>query len=253
MAIITGGSTTRAAFFTLCFNDFVGLAELGVIAGCSMVFCIVANLVVLPAVFILRDRHLSPERLKSHSSNSAWAFIQTWDRDMVRNPWLWIVLSVILSIASAISLPKLRFDYNLLHLDNQSAPSVKALYEVMDDSKNDSGTQISTIYASVVADNLDDARDLSKKLLALPQVAKVESILELVPEDQDKKLPIIQHIVALGEQLNVKPPTNKPVDIPRPGPTSPTCSARRRTASSRRRATRTSPPSPSRPWPLSPR
>ena len=48
VAIITGGSTTAAAFFTLCFNDFVGLAELGVIAGCSMVFCMIANLSCCP-------------------------------------------------------------------------------------------------------------------------------------------------------------------------------------------------------------
>jgi hopanoid biosynthesis associated RND transporter like protein HpnN len=215
VAIITGGSTTATAFFTLCFNDFTGLAELGLIAGCSMIFCITANLVVLPSVFILRDRGLSPEKLKANSSNTAWRFIQTWDTDMVRNPWLWIVVSIVISIAAAVSLPKLRFDYNLLHLDNQNAPSVTALYKVMDASKNDSGGQISTIYASVVANNLDDARVLSKNLLALPVVAKVESILELVPEGQDKKLPIIKHIVELGAELNVKPATNKPVDIPK--------------------------------------
>jgi hopanoid biosynthesis associated RND transporter like protein HpnN len=215
VAIITGGSTTAVAFFTLCFNDFVGLSELGIIAGFSMVFCITASLLVLPAVFILRDRRLQPEQLKANSSNSAWNFIRTWDRDMVRNPWLWIILSIIISIAAAVSLPQLRFDYNLLHLDNQKAASVRGLYEIMDASKDDAGTQVSTIYASIVANNLDDARDLSKKLLALPQVAKVESILELVPEDQDKKLPIIKRIVALGDALNVKPPTNKPVDIPK--------------------------------------
>ncbi len=214
VAIITGGSTTATAFFTLCFNDFVGLAELGIIAGCSMVFCITANLVVLPAVFILRDRHLTPDQLKAKSSNSAWNFIRTWDRDMVRTPWLWIIVSIVISVASALVLPKLKFDYNLLHLDNQNAPSVKGLYDVMDASKSDDG-QVSTIYASVVASNLDDARDLSKKLLALPMVAKVESILELVPEDEDKKLPIVKHIVALADQLNVKPPTNKAVDIPK--------------------------------------
>jgi hopanoid biosynthesis associated RND transporter like protein HpnN len=215
VAIITGGSTTAAAFLTLCFNDFVGLAELGVIAGCSMLLCIFANLVVLPAVFILRDRRATPEQLRMQSSNSAWNFIRTWDRDMVRTPWLWIGLSVVISIAAAFSLPYLRFDYNLLHLDNQQAPSVKALYEVMDASKNDQGTEISTIYASVVADNLDDARKLSKKLLALSVVAKVDSLLDLVPEDQDKKMPIIKRIVALAAQLNVKPPASKTVDIPR--------------------------------------
>jgi hopanoid biosynthesis associated RND transporter like protein HpnN len=213
VAIITGGSTTAAAFFTLCFNDFVGLAELGVIAGASMVFCITANLVVLPAVFILRDRRLDPERLKDNSSNTAWHFIRTWDRDMVRTPWLWIFVSVVISIAAAFSLPHLRFDYNLLHLDNPNAGSVKTLYKLMAASESDQGTEVSTIYASVVANNVEEARDLSRKLSALPEVAKVDSILELVPEDQDKKLPIIKRIVDLGAALNVKPATNKPVDV----------------------------------------
>ena len=216
IAIITGGSTTAAAFFTLCFNDFVGLAELGLIAGFSMIFCITANLVVLPAVFILRDRNRTTEQLHAQSSNSSWNFIHSWDRDMVRNPWLWIIISVVISIAAAISLPNLRFDYNLLHLDNPHAPSVVTLHKVMDASKNDSGNEISTIYASVVAQNVDDARQLSKKLAALPTVAKVESVLELLPENQDEKLPIIKRIVAAGSQLNVKTPSAAtPVDIPR--------------------------------------
>jgi hopanoid biosynthesis associated RND transporter like protein HpnN len=229
VAIITGGSTTAAAFFTLCFNDFIGLAELGVIAGSSMVFCIVAALVVLPAVFVLRDRRLTQEQLKANLSSTAWRFIQTWDQDMVRIPWLWIVVSVIISVAAAISLPKLRFDYNLLNLDNPKASSVVVLHELMDASRTDQGSEskvtngsgtkqgseISTIYASVVADNLDQARELSKKLSALPEVAKVESILDLVPENQDQKMPIIKRIVALGAELNVKPPTTKTVDIPK--------------------------------------
>ena len=213
VAIITGGSTTAAAFFTLCFNDFVGLAELGIIAGASMIFCITANLVVLPAIFLLRDRNRTTEQLQVQSNNSAWNFIHTWDRDMVRNPWLWLGVSLLVSIAAAISLPQLKFDYNLLHLDNPFAPSVQALYEVMDASKNDQGTEVSTIYASVVANNLDEARDLSKKLLALPVVAKVDSLLDLVPEDQDKKMPIIQRIVTAAAALNVKPATNKNVDV----------------------------------------
>jgi hopanoid biosynthesis associated RND transporter like protein HpnN len=215
VAIITGGSTTAAAFFTLCFNDFIGLSELGIIAGASMIFCIVANLVVLPSIFILRDRNRTPEQLRAQSSDSAWHFIHSWDRDMVRTPRLWIGLSVIISIAAAASLPYLRFDYNLLHLQNQSADSVKNLYEVMDASKNIEGDEVSTIYSSIVADNIDEARDLDKKLIALPVVARVDSILDLVPENQDKKLPIIQRIVAAASALNVKTSSGAAVDIPR--------------------------------------
>jgi uncharacterized protein len=215
VAIFTGGSTTAAAFFTLCFNDFIGLAELGIIAGASMVLCIIGNLVVLPSVYVLMDRSRTTEQLKIKSSNSAWKFIRTWDHDMVRNPWLWIIVSIIISVAAALSLPQLRFDYNLLHLDDQQAPSVTALYKVMDASKNDSGTEVSTIYASVVANGLDEARGLSKKLAALDSVAHVDSILDLVPEDQDKKMPVIQRIVGAAAALNVKPATGKPVDIPK--------------------------------------
>jgi hypothetical protein len=215
VAIITGGSTTAAAFFTLCFNDFVGLAELGVIAGASMILCIVANLVVLPSVFLLRDRHRTAEQLKAQSGDSAWHFIHTWDRDMVRTPWLWIFISGVISIAAIVSLPQLKFDYNLLNLDDPNADSVKVLHQLMDDSQTEDGNEISTIYASVVADNVDQARDLSAKLTALPVVAKVDSVLDLVPQDQDKKMPIIQRIVAAAAALNVKPPTTSSVDIPR--------------------------------------
>ena len=47
----------------------------------------------------------------------------------------------------------------------------------MDASKNDQGNQVSTIYSSVVADNVDQARDLSAKLSALPEVQRVDSPL----------------------------------------------------------------------------
>ena len=215
VAIITGASTTAVAFFTLCFNDFVGLAELGEIAGASMILCLAANLVVLPAIFLLRDRNRSAEQLRAQSSNSAWHFIHNWDTSMVRTPWIWLILATVISVISAISLPHLKFDYNLLHLENQSADSVKTLYEVMDASKTIEGNQVSTIYASVVADNLDQARDLDKKLTALPVVSRVDSLLELVPEDQDKKLPIIKRIVSAAAKLNVKPSSGAKVDIPR--------------------------------------
>jgi hopanoid biosynthesis associated RND transporter like protein HpnN len=215
VAIITGGSTTAVAFFTLCFNDFIGLSELGIIAGSSMVLCITANLVVLPAIFLLRDRRRTPEQLRAQSNDSTWNFIHSWDRDLVRSPRLWLALSAIISVISIISLPWLRFDYNLLNLDNPVAPSVQTLYQVMNASRNDQGTEISTIYASVVADNLSQARDLAKQLATLPAVAKVDSLLDLIPEDQESKMPAIKRIVAAASALNLKPPTNTNVDIPR--------------------------------------
>lgn len=215
VAIITGGSTTAAAFFSLCFNDFVGLAELGIIAGSSMVFCISANLVVLPTMLVLRDRGRDGKLLMAQSSHSSWSFIRTWDRDMVRTPKLWLWLAAVISLISIVSLPKLRFDYNLLHLNNASADSMKSLDEMMTASRSGDGAQVSTIYASVVAGNLDEARVLKSKLLALPEVARVDSPLDLIPENQEEKIPVLKRIVAAATALNVKPSTNHTADIPR--------------------------------------
>ena len=215
VAIITGGSTTAAAFFSLCFNDFVGLAELGVIAGASMILCITASLLVLPAIFVLRDRNRSPEALRSQSNDSAWNFIHSWDRTMVSAPRFWIFIAAAISIASILSLPYLHFDYNLLNLQNSNTASVKTLRDVMEASKDDNGTEISTIYASVVANNLDEARAMSEKLKALPEVSRVDSLLELIPLNQEEKVPVIKRIISAANALNVKPSTGKPVDIPR--------------------------------------
>jgi hopanoid biosynthesis associated RND transporter like protein HpnN len=215
VAIITGGSTTAAAFFTLCFNDFVGLAELGIIAGASMIFCIAANLVMLPAIFILRDHQRVKEELSAQLSDSSWNFIRSWDRDIVRTPRLWLGLAAVISLISIFSLPELRFDYNLLHLNNPSAGAIKTLNEMMAASTSGHGNQVSTIYASVVAGNLDEARSPRKKLLALPVVARIDSPLDLLSENQDEKIPVIKRIVAAATALNVKPSTGESVDIPR--------------------------------------
>ena len=78
VAIITGASTTAAAFFTLCFNDFTGLAELGVIAGCSMVFCLFAPISsCCPPCSSCATAPQSKEDLARQSDNSAWNFIHT--------------------------------------------------------------------------------------------------------------------------------------------------------------------------------
>ena len=51
--------------------------------------------------------------------------------------------------------------------------------------------------------------------MALPVVARVDSLLELVPEDQDKKLPVIRRIVDAAAKLNVKPAPHAQVDVPK--------------------------------------
>src|SRR6185436_1659461 len=46
--IITGGVTTAVAFGTTALTDFVGVAELGVVAAGGLVLCLAGAFIVLP-------------------------------------------------------------------------------------------------------------------------------------------------------------------------------------------------------------
>ncbi|MCX7415711.1 MAG: MMPL family transporter [Planctomycetia bacterium] len=54
--ILTGAITTAVAFFCAALTSFVGVAELGMIAGGGILLCAAAQLLVLPAVVAIVDR-----------------------------------------------------------------------------------------------------------------------------------------------------------------------------------------------------
>ncbi len=206
VAIITGGTTTAIAFYTLCFNQFVGLRELGAIAGSSILFCIVATLVVLPAIFYLRDRNRPREVLLTHGVNSNWGSFANVDRVLTSRPRTVLWVSVLLTALSIWGIFHVKFDYNLLNLQNPKLDSVRVLHEVFRVTDN------STLYASVVAKDIDEARELEKKLTALPSVSRVDSITALLPVDQEAKMPVIRKIAATMAAVQVAPVSQEKID-----------------------------------------
>ncbi len=208
VAVLTGGSTTAAAFFTLCFNDFLGLRELGAIAGASILLCLAANLLTLPAIFVLRDRRRPAEALRRQAANS-WEFMAPLDHALVRFPKTALTLTLLVTVLSLYGIFRIRFDYNLLHLQNQKMESVKVLHEIFAVSEN------STLFASVIANNFAEAQDLEQKLTALPSVAKVESITTLLPKDQDEKLQIVRRIQKSLNEVKLDTDVSDKVDVER--------------------------------------
>ncbi|MCF6228346.1 MAG: MMPL family transporter, partial [Planctomycetes bacterium] len=54
-ATVVGAFTTAAALTTAALTDFIGLAELGIICGMGIGFCLLAMLIVFPAMLVLVD------------------------------------------------------------------------------------------------------------------------------------------------------------------------------------------------------
>lgn len=201
-ALLLSAVCAAIGFFAFVPTEYQGLAELGIISGGSMFIALAANLTVTPAILSLMPvtrlgTRAVPNRPVGHALER-----------LVRNysaPILMVAGGLV--VAAAILAPQVEFDVNPLNLQNPEAESVATYMELAQD-KNTSPYLI-----NVVADDLDQAVALKNRLRPLPEVARVISIADLVPKDQDDKMIIIDELAIFMAPLLAGPDR---VDAPTP-------------------------------------
>ena len=185
---ITAAVTAALAFLCTLLADYVGVAELGIIAAAGILLCALATFFVLPALISLADQNTDSGRLpKPLEWNLPRGFLG-------RFPLATLAVSavVILGVGSQIVrienhhiLPRLRFDSNLLNLQAQDAESVRLERRLSEESSNP------LLYAVSVADSERQMRELHAKFERLSSVGHVESLamrLPSAPGDDTRQL-----------------------------------------------------------------
>jgi uncharacterized protein len=196
-----GGSLTLAAvsllagFFCFLPTEFLGVAELGLIAGFGMIIAYVATLTFLPALIKL----LAPSAERLPLETAPLASIDHW---IARHRALVIAGAVTAALAGAPFLMHLAFDSNPMDLRDQRVESVATFVDLSKDPK----TAINTV--EILAPSRQAADELARKLSELPQVDRVTTMSSFVPPDQDEKLPLIED--AAEELRGVVDPKIKP-------------------------------------------
>jgi hopanoid biosynthesis associated RND transporter like protein HpnN len=186
-SIITAGVTNAAAFFAMGLSGFRGVNELGTIAGGGMLIATVATMTVLPALLLLVHRKQETTQIPAQSMAARV------ENALLRRPALTLGACALVTLFALFIGGRVRFDYNVLNLQSVKAESVKTELTLLHADAE------STIFASVVCSNLDETRQLQKRLAELPAVGSVHSIAEMIPEDQGSKIKTIHDIrQALG-------------------------------------------------------
>lgn len=178
---------------------YVGIAELGVIAGLGMVVALLASLTLLPAlVLVLRPG--------SPRGDTGFAWLAPADRflERRRGAVLWAFgIAMGLSIAA---LPWVVFDFNPLHLRDPQAPAMRALADLTRDPDRTPNS------IDVLATSPKEAARLTAALEKLPEVSHVVSVDSFVPDDQAAKLALIQDASLLLDltlnPFDIAPPPN---------------------------------------------
>jgi hopanoid biosynthesis associated RND transporter like protein HpnN len=202
-----GGSLMLAAtaivlgFLAFLPTDYVGVSELGIIAGVGMVIGLALNITLLPALIVI----LKPRPQTEEVGSPAMAPV---DRFLIerRGRVLWAF--VIATLISVALLPFVRFDFNPLHLRNLKGEAMSTLIDI----SRDPSQTINTI--DVLAPSLAGADAIAQRLAKLPVVDQVVTLSSFVPDDQPQKL------LAIADAQLLLDPTLNPFET-QPAPTDP--------------------------------
>ena len=191
--------TTSLAFLAFTPTDFVGMAQLGIIAAGGIVVAFVASLTLIPAVLSIIPRPAAWHR----NTVPLWAVSapEPAQRSLPRIAVTAIVFAA--SVAAAFVVPSVMFDGDPINLKDPNSAAVRAFKDLL---KKEPGT----VYAvQVLADDQTEAHTLAKLLLALPSVKSVRSVSDLLPTDQPVKLAVLRALKgAVPAHANPVPPTD---------------------------------------------
>ncbi len=175
-----------AGFLSFLPTDYRGVSELGLIASAGMAIALFLNLTLLPALLTL----LRPPA-ETMSVGYAWA--GPIDRFLIERRRGVLIAAAAAAVAGLALLPALQFDFNPLNLKDPRTESVSTLFDLMDDPRTSPNT-LNVLTADGAA-----AQALSERLKALPEVGRVMSVASFVPEQQDRKLTIVEDLAFIVE------------------------------------------------------
>ncbi|HZV09516.1 MAG TPA: MMPL family transporter, partial [Novosphingobium sp.] len=158
---------------------YIGIAELGVIAGLGMIVAFGLNITLLPALLVLLKPAAPAHRV-------GWAGAAAADRWLHRHRKGILASFAGAVVATIAALPLVAFDFNPLHLRDPRAPAMATLADLMRDADRTPNT------ISILAPDAGQAGALAARLGRLPEVAHAVSIDSFVPEGQPDKLALIQ-------------------------------------------------------------
>ena len=199
--MLSGALTAAATFYVLMLTDFPGIRELGFIAGTSIIVAWLSMMTLLPALVLLTGRG-RVERRRETGPQAVRLVAR-----IIRHPRLVVGLAAVAAALSLAALRGVRFDYNLLHLQARGTESVDWEERILRSAGRSSFVALST------AGSLDELRQRVAAFEALDSVSEVESVLSLIPANQETKASILADIAPIVEPVVVGP--RQGVDLPR--------------------------------------
>jgi hypothetical protein len=206
---LTASLAAGVAYGSLMSTDYRGFRDFGIVGGTGMVLCWLAAYLLLPALTVIfeRVRPLKFARDRHHKGYYGQLFAKL----ALGSPRAVLGASVVLTVASiglvawAVANDPLEYDYRKLRSERDPNSDVEYVLEasraILDDTKSGSGL-------AVLAPSREEARRFRRYLEEhrdeFPNAyGQVESVEDLLPENQDEKLAVVRELRQL--MLDIRP------------------------------------------------
>jgi hopanoid biosynthesis associated RND transporter like protein HpnN len=180
--ILVAALATAAGFLAFSPTRFVGVAQLGVIAGFGMLVAFTATLTFLPALLCLCRPRLEAREV---------SFLPWADPVVARHRGVVVGVFGVLALAGAALAPGIPFDGDPLHTKNQHSEAVVTLHDLMQNPITNPYT------ITAVMPSLDKAVAAGAQYMALKQTQMVLSLDSFLPKDQAVKIAAVQDVASL--------------------------------------------------------
>lgn len=195
--ILVAAAAIAAGFLAFVPTDFVGVAELGLIAGGGMVIAFLCTLLFLPAVLAV----LHP---RAEHAEIGFRWGDSVDHRLLRLRTPLLAAFGALGLLGVLCLPHLTFDSDPLHTKDPTTEAMRTLADLLNSPLTNPYT------ADVLAPSVEQADALAARLRTLPLVGNVLTLSSFVPEDQRPKLERI------ADAANILGATLAPTSPPAP-------------------------------------
>ncbi|AQS88311.1 hypothetical protein AA101099_1730 [Neoasaia chiangmaiensis NBRC 101099] len=182
--ILVAALATAVGFLAFVPTSFVGVAQLGLIAGFGMLIAFIGTLTFLPALL-----HVFRADLGARAPGFARAAPVDHFLREHRKPVL--AVFTILGLTGAALVPTLHFDADPLHTKNPHSEGMRALHFLEQDPRSSPYT------ADLLVPNLDVAAREAEQFDKLPSVSMVMWLGDYIPQDQQAKLAMIQDTASI--------------------------------------------------------
>ncbi|QCE33544.1 RND transporter [Acetobacteraceae bacterium] len=203
--ILVAALATAAGFLAFTFTSFVGVAQLGIIAGVGMLIAFICTLALLPALLVIFKAH--PDK-----AETGFAFMHPVDHKIRKYRSIILGVFAFIALLGIGLLYFLKFDSDPLHTKNPNTEGMKVLH-ILEENP------FTTPYnAQVPVPNIQTASHEAKAFSALAKDknSTIHDVLwlgALVPEHQKAKMAMIE------DSSDLLLPTLESIHDPEPAPT----------------------------------